>query len=83
MEIDCDNKKTLDRVIKLFNPPKDKIAYGASGAKYELYYGIPQKKFDNNTPLVTFKTIDKQIKPKKNKQLFRDTVKKQKKKYVK
>ena len=83
MEIDCDNKKTLDKVIKLFNPSKDKITYGASGAKYELYYGIPKNKFDNHIPLVTFKSIDKQIKPKKNKDLFKKVVKEQKKKYVK
>ena len=34
MEIDCDNKKTLEKVIKLFNPDKNKITYGPVGEKY-------------------------------------------------
>jgi adenylate cyclase, class 2 len=83
MEIDCDNKKTLNKVIKLFNPDKDKIAYGPTGKKYETYYGISEKYFNNKISSVTFKTINKYIKPIKNKELFQKVVKKQKKKYVK
>jgi adenylate cyclase, class 2 len=78
MEIDCDNKKTLDKVIKLFKPKKDKISYGPTSKKYELYYGISEKYFNNKIPLVTFKEINKYIKPKKNKEIFKKTITKQK-----
>lgn len=81
MEIDCDNKKTLERVIKIFNPPKDKIVYGPTSRKYEFYYGIPENYFNNKVLLVTFKTIKKHIKPKKNKTFFNRVVQQQQKKY--
>ena len=82
MEIDCDNKKTLDKVIKLFNPKKEQISYGSAGVKYESYYGIPENVFNDKTPLIEFKSIDKYLKPKKNKELFKKVVEKQKKKYT-
>lgn len=81
MEIDCDNKKTLERVIKIFNPPKDKIGYGPTSRKYESYYGIPEYYFNNKVSLVTFKTIKKHVKPKKNKTFFNRVVQQQQKKY--
>ncbi len=74
MEIDCDNKKTLDRVIKLLDVDKKKISYGASAVKYEHYYGIPQH-IINKAPLLTFKGISKEIKPRKNKDIFKKIVK--------
>lgn len=79
MEIDCDNKKTMDKVMKLLNPDPSKISYGATGKKYELYYGIPQKFADNKIPSMTFKNTKKEIKPKKNKELFEKVVQQQNK----
>jgi adenylate cyclase class 2 len=83
MEIDCSSKKSLDKVIKLFSPKKDQISYGGVSDKYQLYYGISQDVFNNRTPVINFKDVDKQLKPKINKDLFKDTVLKQKKKYIK
>jgi adenylate cyclase, class 2 len=80
MEIDCDNKKTLEKVIKLFNPDKNKITYGPVGVKYNSYYGINilRKKISS----LTFKNVQKELEPKKNKDLFKKVITQQKKKYV-
>ena len=78
MEIDCSNKKTLDKMIKLLKVDKNKISYGASAARYELYYGISQNVINNKTPSLTFRNISKEIKPKKNKDLFKKIVNKHK-----
>ena len=64
MEIDCSDKKTLDKVISLLEVDK-KISYGPSAAKYEHYYGISQKVINEKTKSLTFKNISKEIKPKK------------------
>jgi len=79
MEIDCTNKKTLDKVVKLLDIDKKKISHGASAVKYELYYGISQKIINEKTPSLTFKDINKEIKPKKNKELFKNIIEIQKK----
>jgi len=79
MEIDCSNKKTLDKVISLLEVDKKKISYGPSAAKYEHYYGISQKVINEKTKSLTFKNISKEIKPKKNKELLAKIAKRQKK----
>lgn len=70
MEIDCTSKEVLDEMIELFGINKNKTRYGAAGNKYELYYGIPQKVVDDETPSITFKNIRNEIFPLKNKDFF-------------
>lgn len=55
---------------------KENITFGTSAQKYELYYGIHQDVIDKSTPRLTFKDIGKQLKPKKNKDLFKKIVEK-------
>jgi len=74
MEIDCSTKSALTKVIKLLDIDKDKISHGASAVRYELYYGIPQETINTKTPSLTFKNISKEIKPKKNKAMFKKIV---------
>lgn len=83
MEIDCDNIQTMNKLMKLFDVDKEKIAYGAAGKKYETYYGVPQKKVDNDIERMTFEDIEKYFKPKKNKEFFKKVYMEQKKKYAK
>ena len=83
MEIDCTSEKVLNDVVKKLAISQDKIDHAASAGKYEMYYGISTKVLNENTPSLTFKNIRKEIKPKKNKDLFDKIVKAQQKKYAK
>tara|TARA_Y100000994_G_scaffold32260_1_gene22745 strand:- start:110 stop:754 length:645 start_codon:yes stop_codon:yes gene_type:complete len=80
MEIDCTNITVMNKLKKIFNPDISKITYGATGKKYELYYGIPQKFADNSIPSMTFKNTLNEIVPLKNKEFFIKVVKDHKKK---
>ena len=78
MEIDCTSEKTLNHVKNLLNIQEDKITYGAAIKKYNLYYGIPEEmgyKIKN----ITFKELEKNVKPRKNKDLFKRTITAQRK----
>lgn len=79
MEIDCSSKQVLDKVVKLLSVDADKISYGASALKYQLYYGISRDIIDEKTASLTFKNIAKEIRPTKNKELFNKFVKLHKK----
>lgn len=81
MEIDCTNEKTLNQVIKLLKVDKAKISYGSVGIKYDLYYGITEKAINEKIPTLTFNSIKKEIKPKKNITLFNQVVQDQKSLY--
>lgn len=73
-EIDCTNKRTLDKMIRLLQVDRDKITYGSVDKKYRLYYDITENTINNGTPLLTFNGVSKQLKPKKNKELFDEMV---------
>lgn len=83
MEIDCTKERTMNEVIKKLGIPKEKISYGPVSVRYELYYGIQPKIINEMTPSLTFKNIHREIKPKKNIDLFKKTIEQQKKKYLK
>ena len=80
MEIDCTSETALKKMIKLFGVDDDKYIkqYGSYGKTYFHYYGIPENVFNNKTPSLTFKRINKELKPKKNKSLLNSIHKKNK-----
>ena len=53
----------------------DNAEYGAYGKQFVDYYGLKLEDFNSNIPMLTFKNIDKELKPflKKNKELLKDT----------
>ena len=82
MEIDCTSLDSLNKVKNLLNIDEEKITYGSVATRYELYYGIPQD-IVNRVSNITFKDLEKYIKPRKNKELFKKTIQAQRKKYLK
>ena len=75
MEIDCVNKKNLDELIRLMDVDKTKIETGGYNKQFEKYYGIGKSDF-LRIPTITFKNIQKQIKPARNIELLEKVVSK-------
>ena len=82
MEIDCTNKKNLDKLIKLLNVDKNNIRTGSFDKQYAEYYGITKEEF-TKTKSITFKNIKNEIKPKKNIELFDKIISQYTEKYLK
>jgi len=73
MEIDCTNKKNLNKLIKLLEIDKTKIRTGSYDKQFLEYYDISKEEFQN-TKSLSFKNIKNEIFPKKNKELFEKTI---------
>jgi adenylate cyclase, class 2 len=78
MEIDCDSEDNLKYMIKKLGVDESKKRYGAFDRTYNEYYDIPNEVINRKTPFLTFKNIEKEIKPKKNKDMLKKIAKEQK-----
>lgn len=79
MEVDCTSEKCLNSMIKKLKLDKYKKRFGSFDNTYEEYYGISTDIINNKTKSLSFKNINNEIKPRKNKKLFNKIIKKQKK----
>lgn len=82
MEIDCTNKKNLNKLIKLLEVDKNKIRTGSYDKQFLEYYDISKDEFQN-TKTLSFKNIKNEIFPKKNKELFEKIISSYTQKYLK
>jgi adenylate cyclase class IV len=78
-EIDAYDKNSLERTIKLLDLDDTKMRYGAYGKTYNEYYDIPEDEFNDRVESITFKNIEKELKPRKNKILLKKIANTQKK----
>lgn len=76
MEIECDSKDTLDKLIVLLRVDKQKIRQGSFVRLYNEYYNTPLNEY---FPSLTFKHIEDEITPIKNKELLENISKKHRK----
>jgi len=73
MEIDCTNKKNLNKLIKLLDIDKTKIRTGSYDKQFLEYYNISKEEFQNIKTL-SFNNVKNEVFPKKNKELFEKTI---------
>lgn len=71
MEIDCKTESALHKVLRLLEIPLARTVNWAVAEKYNHYYGIPIDVINNKTPSITFDGITSEIRPRRNKNLFR------------
>ena len=71
MEVDCTSEGKLNKLISLLNLDKTNMRYGSFDKTYEEYYGIPSATIIHKTKSLTFKNVTSELKPKKNKTLFK------------
>jgi hypothetical protein len=82
MEIDCINEKNLNKLITLLEVDKKNMRTGGFDKQFEEYYGIPKKEFIE-IPVISFRNIAKEIKPRKNKELLESVKSKYTDKFLK
>lgn len=70
MEIDCTSEDKLNELITLLELDKKYMRYGSFDKLFTEYYDIPNKDIIKDTPELSFKKIEKEITPEKNKELF-------------
>lgn len=63
VELECNNEKEIKRVAKLLGLDFDKAEYGAYDKQFLDYYGISKDDVNENINSLTFKNIDKELKP--------------------
>ena len=73
----CDNEKEIKRVAKLLELDFNTAEYGAYDKQFVDYYGMTKDDINKNISSLTFKNIDKELKPyiKKNQDLLKKTKK--------
>lgn len=81
MEVDCTNKKNLNKLIKLLDIDKTKIRTGSYDKQFLEYYNISKEEFQNIKTL-SFSNVKNEVFPKKNKELFEKTISSYKKKKI-
>lgn len=82
MEIDCINEKNLNKLISLLEVDKKNMRTGGFDKQFEEYYGIPKKEFIE-IPVISFRNITNEIKPRKNKELLQSVKSKYTDKFLK
>ncbi len=82
MEIDCINEKNLNKLIGLLEVDKKNMRTGGFDKQFEEYYGIPKKEFIE-IPVISFRNIANEIKPRKNKELLESVKSKYTDKFLK
>ncbi|AYV78553.1 MAG: hypothetical protein Edafosvirus18_2 [Edafosvirus sp.] len=76
MEIDCESKDALDKIITLLRVEKNKIRLVSFVKLYNEYYDISTNDYLES---LTFNNIQNELKPLKNKELFHNSIKEHKK----
>lgn len=74
MEVDCTDEKKLNRLVNLLKLDKKDMQYGSYDKTFTEYYNIPSNTIIHKTPKLTFSNVKREIKPKKNLDLFREIV---------
>jgi adenylate cyclase class 2 len=77
VELECTNEKEIKRVAKLLDLDMADAKYGAYTTQFIDYYGMKKEDINSNIPSLTFKNIDKELKPyiKQNKDLVKEVKK--------
>jgi len=77
VELECKNEKEIKRVAKILDLDYSKIEYGAYDKQFVDYYGMQKEDINDRVANLTFKNIDKEIKPfiKKNNELLQNVKK--------
>lgn len=74
MEVEAESEAKLYSFLELLGTDSSKQRTGAFGSKYYEYYGIPESKMNNGTPVIDFTSTEENIIPVKNHKLFKDTL---------
>jgi len=82
MEIDCNSKANLDKLIEMLEVDKTKIRTGGYDKQFLEYYDIPKSEFQK-TKSISFRNVKNEIFPKKNKEIFDKVVSSYTEKYLK
>lgn len=79
MEVEAVNEAKLLAFLARLETDPSKYRTGAFGKKYFEYYGIPEAKMNNDTPVIDFASTEQYIIPTKNMELFTATLSEQRK----
>jgi len=63
VEIECKSEKLLNKAIKLLDLGKYEKRYGAYGKTFVEYYGMAEKEINDEIKSLTFKNIERELKP--------------------
>lgn len=74
MEVEAESETKLYAFLARLEANPNKYRTGAFGGKYMEYYGIPEAKMNNGTPVIDFASTEKYIVPSKNQALFKATL---------
>lgn len=74
MEVEAESETKLHAFLARLEANPDKYRTGAFGGKYLEYYGIPEAKMNNGTPVIDFASTEEYIVPTKNQALFKATL---------
>jgi hypothetical protein len=63
VEVECKTESNLKKAIKLLDLDKYEKRYGAYGKTFVEYYGMAETEINNDIKSLTFKNIEKELKP--------------------
>lgn len=63
VELECKSEKEIKKVAELLNLDFSKIEYGAYDKQFSDYYGIDKNTINNTISSLTFKKVEKELKP--------------------
>lgn len=71
MEVDCTSEDKLKELISLLDLNKEDMRYGSFDKVFTEYYAIPNETIIHKTPSLSFKDIERETTPIKNRELFK------------